>query len=131
METIDFIRNFDDKLCRPHFTTIRRHHPTVFQRDKVFLITLKRQPLFYARIVDIRQIFIPTLSDYISYMDMGYCAADGKEILMDLYRGSVKDFEHTLFDFIILERIGHNDKCKTTQDSCSVPAELLKPLRLE
>ena len=119
METIDFARNFDNKLARPHFTTIRRHSSSRYVTGDIYLVTLKEQPLFTARIIEIRPVFVNRLSDYLSYMDMGYCAADGIAILKNMYRDKVKDFDREIFDFILLEKINDIKKCETTHRTCS------------
>jgi len=108
MDRINFTYNWNNKLSGKAFTTLRLKNPR-YRIEETYEIYLKKGKegfsfLCHATIVDIKDITLSGISEYIALLDTGYYARECKEIVRKMYSKSQPDWNRQLLSFILLKK---------------------------
>ena len=108
MDRISFTYNWNNKLAGKAFTTIRLKN-SKYRIGESYEICLKKGKmgfafLFYATIIDIRDIKLSGITEFIALLDTGYSAVECKEIVQKIYSKSHLNWETQLLSFILLKK---------------------------
>lgn len=101
MKKINFSKNYDDKLSRGIFTTIRLHNSDKYQQYENYEISLDYNKIFDAEIVFIEQCTINDLRENIARFDTGLSLEDTKKLLKEIYYYDI-DWNSQLLDICYL-----------------------------
>lgn len=100
---INFNYNWNNKLQCKIFTTIRLENPKKYIINEKYEIFLKEKSLGIAQIVDIKNMFLKDINEYIAGIDTGYNAEECKNIILKMYPNY--DFEKGKISFILLKYV--------------------------
>jgi len=108
MDKINFSYNWNNKLAGVAFTTLRLKNPK-YQVGTSYEICLKKgksgfATLFVARIIDIKDIRLSGITEYIALLDTGYRASECKAIVRNIYSKSHLNWDTQLLSFILLRK---------------------------
>lgn len=85
MERINFSYNWNNKLAGRYFTTIRlKNHK--YNTGSIYSICLKEKHLFRGEIIEIKELEIDQINNFIAGIDTGYTAEACKEIIKKMYQ---------------------------------------------
>lgn len=96
----EFNYNWNNKLQCKVFTTIRLQNDKYVIGDK-YEILLKKDRLGTAQILDIKNMFLKDINEYIAGIDTGYSAEECKNIILKMYPR--QDFTNKKLSFILLK----------------------------
>lgn len=109
MAHIKFSTNWNNKLACMAFTTIRLFNPEKYkigETYEIFLTSNKKDAFIgLAEIVEIRHFKLENLNNFMAMIDTGYSADDCTDIIVKMYKNSVKDWSKQYFSFILLKKI--------------------------
>lgn len=101
METIQFSHNWNGKLGCRYFTTLRRPDKR-YALDRVFMIIPPEGDSFKAMVVDIKQVLLSTMNNFVAAIDTGYMALEAKTMFRKMY--SLKEDDDLLLLMLLLRR---------------------------
>lgn len=101
MAEIKFSYNWNNKLGCKAFTTIRLSS-NKYEIGQDYDIFLKGIQMGTAKAVEIRQMKLKDINEYISRLDTGYSAEDCQKLLTDMYKNKNIDWEEQWLDFVLL-----------------------------
>lgn len=102
---IKFSYNWNGKLNCDSFTTLRLHNPLKYCAGHIYDVWLvqgkenKEIGQFVA--VEIRQLKLSALNNFIAYLDTGYSVEKAKEIIQRMY----PKHDDPYLDFILLKKV--------------------------
>jgi hypothetical protein len=103
---IQFAQNWNNKLNNKSFTTIRLHNPKKYIIGKEYdIILIQKKQInmqFSATIIDIKQIRIDQVNEYIARLDTGYSAEACQQMIRKMYWYSRINWDSQLLDFCLL-----------------------------
>lgn len=109
--TLRFNKNWNKKLNCDYFTTLRLISDK-FVKGNVYRILLEEngvlRTLYDAVIIDVRNIRIYQITDWMSCLDSGLSSGELKDILYWMYKNSVANINEADFAYIMLQRIKNN-----------------------
>lgn len=97
-----FGKNYNHKLNCYAFTAI------LLKRDGykvgiLYRINIESTFQKYARAIEIREIYLKDINNYISYLDLGVKAEEGKKLLKDAYKDRNINWETEKLVFVLFE----------------------------
>jgi hypothetical protein len=99
---INFSYNWNNKLDCLAYSTIRLHKP-IYKIGETYDILLKKEFKHKAQIVEIRNLKLNQLNEFIAHLDTGYSLGELKAILKKMY--PKVNFETQQLSFILLKKI--------------------------
>lgn len=104
-ETLPFSTNWNKKLECDYFTTLRLYNLKKFQKGKILAVTGPKNIAFDAEIVDVKNVSVNTISDWMAYLDTGYSAEETKTILRTMYKNKFPNATNIELNYVLLKRI--------------------------
>ena len=100
---IPFSTDWNRKLQCDAFTTFRIFNPRKYRRGLIYQILLKGNELGRARLVDLLTVRWSEINPTISFIDTGYDEETFRKILQQMYKASIQDFAHSMWNLLILK----------------------------
>lgn len=97
--------NWNNKLNSPVHTTLRLWNPAIYFKGAKFEEFLNTESLGNVLVVDIKRIKLEQVNDYIAGLDTGYLAASCHEMIKQMYKNKVQDWNTQELAFMLLKRI--------------------------
>lgn len=108
METLPFSNNWNGKLNCDCFTTIRLHNPKKYYKGAQINVTLKGQPKGIYEVVDLKEIYLHQISNWIALLDTGYNAAETQRMIKNMYKNiPLINWETQLLSYVLLKKISN------------------------
>lgn len=99
---ISFGYNWNNKLDCHAFTTIRLFQPTKYCIGETYDITLNKQKICEAIVIDIKLFWLKDISPFIAYLDTGYSKEECTDIINKMY--PFVDFNSTYLSLILIKK---------------------------
>jgi hypothetical protein len=102
MENLPFTHNWNNTLDCDAYTTIRIFNPKKHFPGQNFNVTLNGRMIHQAVVLQVKQIRIVDVNEFIARLDTGYSAAECQTILRKMY-GEKADLN--TYGFMLLKKI--------------------------
>jgi hypothetical protein len=101
---IPFANNWNHKLHCDFFTTIRlKSHKYVI--GQAYEITIRKEPAFDCVIVDMKELKLNDISEWIARLDTGLSAKECRQLFIKMYSKSPIDWTTQVLQFILLQKL--------------------------
>jgi hypothetical protein len=100
---ISFSQNWNKKLNCNYFTTIRLTNYAKYRPGNQYRIICKGEYIYKAQIIQVINIYLQQLTDYLAYQDTGYNRAETIALLQKMYPNY--DFKTKQISIILLKQL--------------------------
>jgi len=104
-KSLKYSYNWSEKLLCPIHTTIRLWNPAVYRKGMIFDEYLKNVFMGTVQVIDVKRIKLIQVNDYIAGLDTGYLAAACQEMIKEMYKNRVNDWNQQDLAFVLLRKI--------------------------
>lgn len=104
MDKLNFSFNWNNKLACSFFTTIRLKNPKYHVGAK-FSACLKDKALKEVEVVAVKHLKLTEINDYIAGLDTGYDAVECRQLIKNMYKNKVADWNNQELAFVLLKTI--------------------------
>jgi hypothetical protein len=108
MKTTKFTCNWNKKLGCDFFTTLRLHNPEKYLPGNKHKILLQENGVWrdygMAEVVSVRILRLHQFNEFICGLDSGCTVDETKNILYNLYKERLKDFNKAEFDLVLYRK---------------------------
>lgn len=101
---IPFVHNWNGKLYCDFFTTIRLKS-SKYVKGQAYEITIRKEPAFDCVIVDMKELKLNEISEWIARLDTGLSAKECRELFIKMYSNKPIDWTTQILQFILLQKL--------------------------
>ena len=102
LDILSFSTNWNHKLDCDAYTTIRIFNPHKHYPGKRFKVALNGVEMHMAEVIEVKQILLSQVNEFIARLDTGYSADECKTILKSMYNERA---EKAVYGFLLLKKV--------------------------